>query len=415
MRTTQAVVFALGMAACALLLHGCRQPSAQTGTTAYVRQTEVAAGRAARPEAGTRNLDRERRYWLERQIDLYLFANSDSYQQRCYGPPVPDWVDDPVYHREVAAMGLVAEASVLELGAAAIPALLDRFEELAPGGDGRDERLALRTLLDRMGPPGWKAYLRWLRRDDVPASDEDAEWIAFLRGKGKGWSDELLWALTRDANALATLEDSVDWEVRLRREWRQEGGADFTPEEDAMREVLAVAPSEGGMTDQKLEEWSRQTQSVGIRWAAYVALARRGDEEAQKSVRETLEDQFPLYPDELRWWVCWGMAEYRFPDEAAFLFVREVTDSRLPDRWELLLDLLSDPNPELLAPRAGVLVALQEHWQDLDAATQAVARRRIVELHWEEKNEWLRALMVRFLAARPAPEEELVPGPGLTR
>jgi len=340
-----------------------------------------------------------------------MFASSSSYRERCYGPPQRDWLDSPSYHRQAAAVGLVAAAAIENLGEAAIPALLSRLQHSPPGGDGCDERSALAALLRRMGPAGRKADLRRLHPHEVPASDEDAEWLTSLRRKGEGWSDELLWDLGRDKAALGRLGAAIDADIRARRDWREGEPAYFLPEADLLRRVLTIAPTDGGVSDERLREWATQGQSVGARWGAYLALGRRGDEKAQESVRESIEKRFLLRPDELRWWVLWGLPGYRFPDESAFLFVHEVAKSGLKDPWPLLLDLLSDPDPQLLAPRAAVLAALADHWQGLDKETKTEARRHVVEIHWTEKNEWLQGMTLALLAGHPVAEEDLMPAP----
>ncbi len=358
---------------------------------------------SAKVEAGKKTMPFSE-WELNRQIRLYMFAFSD-YHCRGIGWPEVEYPDDDAmdeYFDRRAAIGLVAGAYIERVGEAAVPAVVGAWEQ-AESGDGCDERWRLRELLQRLGPAGWKATIgspkESVTDEHAPASDSD--WIRYLQ---TGSCDELLWELSRDRSALARLEHNVDEGIEGRREWRPGYEPDFAGEDEEMRLLLAIAPTDGGVTDAKLQEWADQGYSVGIRWGAYLALASRGDATAQQRIRDTIRNRFPTRPNEGKWYKSVGVDP--FPDYAAFTFVQEVAKRRLKDRWELLLDLLEDTTPKLLAPRAAVLLALDEHWEELHPQIAERARQEITHLHWTEKNEWLQMLMMSVLAGHPEALED---------
>ena len=148
---------------------------------------------------------------LNRQIELYMLGSSDAYYWRCMGDELAaeEWgglAKDDSWWRHKTAVGLVAGAYIERVGEAAVPAVVQAWEQAAPGGDGDDEKKTLHNLLKRLGPAGWKAIESPPispivgEHPHAPLSDDDSEWVKFFRKEGEGWCDELLWMLARDRN-----------------------------------------------------------------------------------------------------------------------------------------------------------------------------------------------------------------------
>ena len=343
---------------------------------------------------------------LEKQLNLYMLANSDVALDDACGFSRHGFPHDErivlEYYRQANAVGLVARAYLEQAGDAAVSLIVERLKDALEEHDGCDDRPdPLASFLGSSGIPALKADVR-LGNASAPESDDDAEWMEFLEGT----SHELLWHLNRDAAALAASVKLFDDDI----EYSQT--PDYcTPDEMSvfgeyylMRQVLAISPVDGGISNDKLQQWRMRSPYLGVRWVADLALARRGDVAAVQRVRDNINSRFPI--------TSWERTAYKYIIEypvfylaregAQFLFVRELAKSSLEDRWELLLDLLGDTDSHLLAPRAGVLVALDDHWDQLPAVTQRQARRLVVGLHWTETNEWLLTMMRSFLAAHPA-------------
>ncbi len=351
---------------------------------------------------------------LNRQIKLYMLANSHAFRGRCIvwpEAPVPQQVFDDYFHH-VAVIGEVAGAYMDRLGEAAVPAVVEAWKQAAPAGDGDDEKKTLRNLLKRLGPAGWKAIesppISPIVGEHLhtPLSDDDSEWIKFFRRERDTWCDGLWWMLTRDREPLSRLEELVDQEVQDLRDLSEGCYQSWFEEVDwdahLMRDVLLISPVDGGVPDAKLRDWAQDSGSAGIRWAATLALASRGDLRAEQHVHEIIRNRFPLSPKEEHKWDEDTGGEWEGACRAAmFLFVQELAKTGLIKRWELLLDLLADTDPKLLAPRAAVLVALDEHWEELHPEIAKRARQEITDLHWTEKNEWLQMLMMSALAGHP--------------
>ncbi len=349
---------------------------------------------------------------LNKQIDLYMFAGSGDHQ-RCAGI-WEDWnryeLED--YWRQTWATGLVAAARIERLGEAAVPAMVERVKQ-SPRYNGCDQRSVAVDLLSYLGPAGLKAQVRctgW----EGPLTDEDSDWIQYLDQLLAETTDsdvaQLFWLLTGDEEAIGIVEQAIDETINELTDLYENSSANGDWDARFMQWVLAISPVDGGVSDAKLKDWAQDSGSEGIRYAATLALASRGDSAAQDCVRDIIRSRFPLTAQEQdKWRALPVFPEKRLlpSSDTMFRFVRQLAKSSLEDRWKLLLDLLADTDPKLLAPRAAVLVALEEHWAELPVATQFQAAKRVAQMHWRENNKWLQAMMMSFLAQHPVEDLEL--------
>lgn len=405
-----------------VLIIGCREPKTTppaNSTPSEARSAPQAFGTSAElGDTAKPSSDRE----LDRQIKLYMFASSD-YWGRCRsrnedgnvlthedGNVLTDEDYDEYFDRR-AAIGLIAGAYIQRVGEAAVPAVVEAWEQ-AESGDGIDEKWRLRELLQRLGPAGWKAVesppISPIVGEHLhtPLSDDDSEWVKFFRREREGWCDELWWMLTRDREPLSRLEKIVDEQVQDLRDLSEGCYQSWFEEVDwdahLMRDVLLISPVDGGVSDAKLRDWAQDSGSAGIRWAATLVLANRGNLHAEQHVHEIIRNRFPLSPKEEHKWDEDTGGEWEGACRAAmFLFVQELAKTGLIKRWDLLLELLADTDPKLLPPRAAVLLALDEHWEELPPQIAKRARQEITDLHLTEKNEWLQMLMMSVLAGHP--------------
>jgi hypothetical protein len=190
--------------------------------------------------------------------------------------------------------------------------------------------------------------------------------------------------------------------------------AEWIPPEKWMSRILWFAGQSAGISDQQLRQWSRADLSEGIRWGVDIGLARRGDQAALARVYQTLDDKFELRPqeEEAADWEVPGGRPAVVHDPAKFRFVIEVADSSFPGRWPRLLTLLSvrREDEDLLAPQVATILALDQHWAELDPATQESARNIIRKAAYEKENQWLQSMMITFLAGHPHNSTTLIFG-----
>lgn len=110
--------------------------------------------------------------------------------------------------------------------------------------------------------------------------------------------------------------------------------------------------------------------------------------------------RFALLTEEEKAAKNWGVSDTAH-DAGEFEFVIQLASTPLEDHWELLLDLLRDAQPELLAARAAVISVLEEHWTEFSSESQDLVRETVADVYYKEQNEWLQSLMILFLASHP--------------
>ncbi len=336
---------------------------------------------------------------MDKQINLYTAGRSGVYVGLC----------SLIYDRQLQAIGLVArrwlELNQDAAAAAVTTGLINRGFQIEQDGGEVSQATVLHALLPCLGEKGWKGFnILDDRRSSVKKptlSADDETWLRYLRNDAPSGTPKqgALWLLVRDPAALAYFQDGVDDAIQYSQELSKQGngGAEYY-----MGAILFIAPPDDGVTDTKLKEWSRVSglDRYGARWGANLALARRADKSAQEWVRRTIKDRFALLPEEAKAAEEYGATDTAF-DPGEFQFVIELASTPLEDRWELLLDLLRDAQPELLAARAAVILGLEEHWTKFSLESQDLVRETVADVYYEEENEWLQSLMISFLASHP--------------
>lgn len=229
------------------LIEGCKRQATGWGSADDTLSPDPTQGLEQPPPPVDSLSQRE----TQRLINLYTAGESGVYIGLC----------SLIYDRQLQAIGLVAgrwlELNQDAAAAAVTTGLLNRdFQIKEDGGEYSQATVLHFFLLPRLGEKGWKGLTILDERGSAverpTLSADDETWLRYLRNDAPSRTPQqgVLWLLVRDPVALAHLQDDVDVTIQDSEQLSGEGwGA-----ENYMRDILLIAPPDGGVTDAKLKE-----------------------------------------------------------------------------------------------------------------------------------------------------------------